>query len=122
MVHWYTDVIRRYTDFDGRSDRPEFWWFGLINLIVSLVLWAVGIAAFGFATGELVAVLYGLVTLLPALGVEIRRLHDTNRSGWWILISLIPVVGAIILIVFFASAGTHGPNRFGPQLPPRVAA
>jgi uncharacterized membrane protein YhaH (DUF805 family) len=121
-VHWYTDVIRRYTDFDGRSDRPEFWWFGLINLIVSLVIWAIGIAAFGFPKGELAAVLYGLVTLLPALGVEIRRLHDTNRSGWWILIALIPVIGGIILIVFFASAGARGPNRFGPQPPPRVAA
>jgi uncharacterized membrane protein YhaH (DUF805 family) len=74
-VHWYTDVIRRYTDFDGRSDRPEFWWFGLINLILSVVLWAIGIAAFGLQGGQLVAVLYGLATLLPALGVEIRRLH-----------------------------------------------
>ena len=120
-MHWYTDVIRRYTDFDGRSDRPEFWWFGLINLIVSLVVWAIGIAAFGFPTGELVAILYGLVTLLPALGGEIR-LHDTNRTGWWILISLIPIIGGIILIVFFASAGTQGSNRFGPQPPPRVAA
>ncbi len=122
MVHWYTDVIRRYADFDGRSDRPEFWWFALVNLIVSLVLWTIGLVAFGFYGAELVAVLYGLVTLLPALGVEIRRLHDTNRSGWWILISLIPVIGGIILIVFFAGAGTQGPNRFGPQLPPRMAA
>ncbi len=121
-MHWYTDVIRRYTDFDGRADRPEFWWFGLINLIVSLVLWAIGIAVFGFPTGELVAVVYGLVTLLPALGVEFRRLHDTNRSGWWILISLIPIIGGIILIVFLASAGTRGPNRFGSPPPPRVAA
>ena len=120
-MHWYTDVIRRYTDFDGRSDRPEFWWFGLINHREPVV-WAIGIAAFGFPTGELVAVLYGLVTLLPALGVEIRRLHDTNRTGWWILISLIPIIGGIILIVFFASAGTQGSNRFGPQPPPRVAA
>jgi uncharacterized membrane protein YhaH (DUF805 family) len=121
-VHWYTDVIRRYADFDGRSDRPEFWWFALINLIVSLVIWGVGIAAFGFATGELLAVLYGLVTLLPALGVNIRRLHDTNRSGWWIVISLVPVVGPIVLIVFFAGAGTPGPNAFGPEPPPRPAA
>jgi uncharacterized membrane protein YhaH (DUF805 family) len=122
MVHWYTDVIRRYTEFDGRSDRPEFWWFALINVIVSLVLYAIGVAAFGLVGGQLVGVLYGLVTLLPGLGVEIRRLHDTNRSGWWILIGLIPVIGGIILIVFFASAGTHGPNRFGAQPPPRVAA
>jgi uncharacterized membrane protein YhaH (DUF805 family) len=121
-VHWYTDVIRRYADFDWRSDRPEFWWFGLINVIVSLVLWGIGVAAFGLKGGQLVAILYGLVTLLPGLGVEIRRLHDTNRSGWWIVIGLIPVIGGIILIVFFASAGTQGPNGFGPPPPPRVAA
>lgn len=120
-MHWYTDVLRRYTDFHGRSDRPEFWWFGLINLIVSLVIWAIAIAAFGLLKGELVAVLYGLATLLPALGVEIRRLHDTSRSGWWLLISLIPIIGGIVLIVFLASAGTRGTNRFGPQPPPRAA-
>ena len=121
-MHWYTDVIRRYIDFGGRADRPEFWWFGLINLTISLLIWAIGIAAFGFLTGELLAVLYGLLTLLPVLGVDIRRLHDTNRSGWWMLISLLPLVGGIILIVFFATAGTPEPNRFGPQPPPRVAS
>ena len=121
-MHWYIDVIRRYTDFDGRADRPEFWWFGLINLIISLLVWGIGVGAFGFLTGELLAVLYGLSTLLPVLGVDIRRLHDTNRSGWWMLIALIPIIGGIILIVFFASAGTQESNRFGPQPPPRVAA
>jgi uncharacterized membrane protein YhaH (DUF805 family) len=121
-VHWYTDVIRRYTEFDGRSDRPESWWFGLINLTLSLVIWGIGVAALGFPKGEVVAVVYGLATFLPVLGVDIRRLHDTNRTGWWLVISLIPIIGAIILIVFFASAGTQGPNRFGPQPAPRVAA
>ncbi len=121
-MHWYTDVIRRYTDFDGRAGRPEFWWFALINVIISLVIWTVGIALFGFLTGELLAILYGLATLLPALGVEIRRLHDTNKSGWWILISLIPMVGGIILIVFFALAGTQGSNRFGPDPATGMAA
>jgi len=121
-VHWYTDVIRRYTDFDGRADRPEFWWFALINLIISGVIWTIGIALFGAATGEGLAVVYGLVTLLPSLGVEIRRLHDTNRSGWWILISLVPFVGGIILIVFFALAGTPGPNSYGAASAPRMPA
>ena len=121
-MHWYTDVIRRYTEFDGRSDRPEFWWFGLINLIIGLLLWGVGVAALGFPKGEVVAIVYGLATILPVLGVDIRRLHDTNRTGWWIVIGLIPIIGAIVLIVFFASAGTQGSNRFGPQPPPRVAA
>jgi uncharacterized membrane protein YhaH (DUF805 family) len=81
-VHWYTDVIRRYTDFDGRSDRPEFWWFGLINVIVSLVLWAIGIAVFGFPTGELVAVVYGLVTLLRRWALSsVVCMTQTGRAG-----------------------------------------
>ncbi len=122
-MHWYTDVIRRYTDFDGRADRPEFWWFALINVIVSLVLWLIGIALIGGVSGgQILAILYGLVTLLPVLGVDIRRLHDTNRSGWWLVIGLIPIIGGITLIVFFAGAGTQGPNRFGPEPPPRAAA
>ncbi len=120
-MHWYTDVLRRYTDFGGRADRPEFWWFALINLIVSVVIWVAGIALFGLATGELLAVVYGLATLLPVLGVAIRRLHDTNKSGWWIVVDLVPFVGGIILIVLLAIAGTPGPNRFGPQ-PDRRAA
>ena len=112
-MHWYTEVIRRYADFDGRSGRPEFWWFTLANLIVVAVLWIVLGVAVGFSTAQLVVDLYSLGVLLPSIGVEIRRLHDTNRSGWWILIAIIPIVGSIILIVFLASAGTAGANRYG---------
>jgi len=120
-MHWYTDVIHRYTDVDGRADRPEFWWFALINLIISVVIWSVGIALFGYATGELLAIVYGPATLLPSLGVQIRRPHDTNKSGWWIVVSLVPLVGGIVLIVLLAIAGTPGPNRYGPQPAPRQA-
>lgn len=74
---------------------------------------------FGYATGELLAIVYGLATLLPSLGVEIRRMHDTNKSGWWIVVALVPFVGGIILIVLLAIAGTPGPNRFGPQRGPQ---
>ncbi len=111
-MHWYTDVIKKYTVFHGRSGRPEFWWFTLINLIISAVLFAVFYRAIG-GVGQLVYYLYGLAVLLPTLGVEIRRLHDTNRSGWWILIGIIPLVGWIVLIVFFALEGTRDPNEYG---------
>jgi uncharacterized membrane protein YhaH (DUF805 family) len=112
-VHWYTDVIRRYADFDGRAGRPEFWWFALLNVIVTVVVLIVGYAVLGSAHGAILADLYTLLVLLPSLGVEIRRLHDTDRSGWWILIALVPIVGGIVLIVFLALAGTPGPNRYG---------
>lgn len=121
-MHWYTDVIRRYAEFDGRSGRPEFWWFALWNIVITVVLFIVG-AAVSSSHGALLVDLYGLLVLLPSLGVEIRRLHDTDRSGWWVLLAIVPIVGTIVLIVFFASAGTPGPNRYGaePSSGPAVA-
>jgi uncharacterized membrane protein YhaH (DUF805 family) len=108
-VHWYTDVIKRYAVFDGRAGRPEYWWFFLINTIISLVLrFAIPSA------GAIISELYGLAVLLPSIGVAIRRLHDTNRTGWWILVALIPLVGWIWIIVLLALAGDSGPNRYGP--------
>jgi uncharacterized membrane protein YhaH (DUF805 family) len=108
-VHWYTDVIKRYAVFDGRAGRPEYWWFFLINTIISLVLrFAIPSA------GPIISELYGLAVLLPSIGVAIRRLHDTNRTGWWILVALIPLVGWIWIIVLLALAGDTGPNQYGP--------
>jgi uncharacterized membrane protein YhaH (DUF805 family) len=109
-VHWYTDVIRQYAVFDGRATRPQYWWFALINAVISLVLRFV----IPGAAGPIVSELYGLAVLLPSIGVAIRRLHDTNRTGWWILVVLIPVVGWIWLIVLLAQAGDTGPNQYGP--------
>lgn len=108
-MHWYTDVIKQYAVFDGRATRPEYWWFTLISTIISLVLrFAIP------SVGPIISALYGLAVLLPSLGVGIRRLHDTNRSGWWIVVVLVPIVGWIWLIVLLASAGDIGPNRYGP--------
>ncbi len=117
-MHWYTDVIRRYADFAGRASRPEFWWFQLINVIIYVLILLIGAAVLGFSGGEIIASLYSLAVFLPGLGVDVRRLHDTNRSGWWVLLGIIPVIGGLVLIVFFASAGTPGPNRFGPSPSP----
>lgn len=121
-MHWYLDVIRRYADFNGRANRPEFWWYQLINLIIYVAILLVVTVAVGYSTGRIVASLYSLAVLLPGLGVGIRRLHDTDRSGWWIVIGIIPVIGAIVLIVFTASAGTPGPNRYGPSPSDTLAA
>jgi len=110
MLHWYTDVIRKYAVFDGRAGRPEYWWFTLINFIISVVLDVV----LRGAAGQLLGGIYALAVLLPSIGVAIRRLHDTNRTGWWLLVSLIPVVGWIWIIVLLALAGDGGPNKYGP--------
>ncbi|HXD68485.1 MAG TPA: DUF805 domain-containing protein [Gaiellales bacterium] len=110
MLHWYTDVIKQYAVFDGRASRPEYWWFFLINTIISVVLDVV----IPGATGQVLGAIYALAVLLPSIGVGIRRLHDTNRTGWWLLVSLVPLVGWIWIIVLLALAGDDGPNRYGP--------
>ncbi len=112
-MHWYTDVLKKYAVFDGRAARPEYWWFTLFSTIVAIVIGVVVAVAVSGGSGQVAADLYSLAVLLPSLGVTIRRLHDTNRSGWWILISLIPFVGWVWLIVLLCIASDSGPNRFG---------
>lgn len=103
-------VFSKYAVFTGRASRPEFWWFALFNVIASVVLGGIDQAVFG---REILSVVYGLGVLLPGLGVAIRRLHDTDRSGWWLLVGLIPLIGWIVLVYWYASEGTRGENRFG---------
>ena len=115
-MDWYVKVLKNYATFSGRARRTEYWMFVLINLIVAAVLYGLGAAFKGGALGGLFTalyVIYALGVLIPGFAVLFRRLHDTGRSGWWWLISLVPFVGGIILIVFAATEGTHGPNRFG---------
>lgn len=111
-MNWYLDVLKKYAVFTGRARRQEFWMFALFNVIAAIVLFAVDMA---LGTYPLLYVIYALAVLLPGLGVTVRRLHDTGRSGWWILIDLIPFVGAIILIVFLATEGDRHQNAHGPN-------
>jgi uncharacterized membrane protein YhaH (DUF805 family) len=110
-MNWYLAVLKNYVGFSGRARRTEFWMFILFNLIIEIVLNIIGRAL----DTTLPATIYGLAVLLPALAVWVRRLHDTGRSGWWLLIGLIPLIGAIVLLVFAASPGNVGPNNYGPD-------
>lgn len=108
--------LRKYVDFSGRASRPEYWWFFLFFIIAA----AVAITLDGaFRTYPLLYVVVLLGLFLPSLAAQVRRLHDTDRSGWWVLLAFIPLIGTIWVLVLLASPGTAGPNRFGP---PRVAA
>ena len=124
--------LRKYADFTGRARRTEFWLFALLVFLIEIVFMALLSAVGGSAlmmgdpaaaaavpmTGAIGAVLFAhlavmLALLVPSLAVTFRRLHDTNRRGWWILIGLIPLIGAVVLFIFYLLDGTPGPNRFG---------
>ena len=104
--------------FTGRSRRTEYWTFTLINLAIAIILSVLG-AILGSIAGilgsivSIISMLFSLVMLLPGIAVAIRRLHDTGRSGWWLLIALIPFVGALILIYFLVLDSQPGSNQYG---------
>lgn len=124
----FVDAVKsgyqNYVNFSGRSARSAFWWWVLFQIIANVVIALIfggghmttGNGGMGMNyEGGLVANLWSLANFLPGLAVSIRRLHDIDKSGWWILIVLIPLVGWIILIVWDCQEGTKGNNRFGPD-------
>jgi uncharacterized membrane protein YhaH (DUF805 family) len=100
-----------YVNFSDRACRSEYWFWFLFVIIGNIVTMAID-----YALGiQVISALFSLAVLLPGIAIAVRRLHDLDRSGWWILLALIPLVGAIILLIWFCSKGTEGPNRFGPD-------
>ena len=115
ISYWKKVVLENYTNFTGRARRAEFWWYFLANLIISVMLNIID-AVIGLGMGGGIGVLgliYALAVLIPGLAVGVRRLHDTDKSGWWLLLAFIPIVGLIVLIVFWATDGTPGANKYG---------
>jgi uncharacterized membrane protein YhaH (DUF805 family) len=126
----FTESIKtcfsQYVTFSGRARRPEFWWFALFALVGSIIMTIIDIKLFGTTVTEPGAIsgqtsfapfswVFMLAIMLPYISVAVRRLHDIGRSGWWYWIALIPLVGFILLIVWFARKGDSGPNQFGPE-------
>ena len=115
-MKWYLKVLRQYADFGGRARRAEYWMFTLVSVIITVVLFIVDAAIDGtFAGPGILGLIYWLAVLLPSLAVGTRRLHDIGRSGWWQLLQLIPIIGAVVLIVFSATDGHRGTNAYGPD-------
>jgi uncharacterized membrane protein YhaH (DUF805 family) len=114
MEFWeyFKQPLRQYAGFDGRTARKDFWMFVLISFLVSV---AIGIVEtlIVFVDGFGLTGLYSLAILIPSLAITVRRLHDTGKSAWWILIGMIPLVGHIIIIIFCASRGDDKENAFG---------
>jgi uncharacterized membrane protein YhaH (DUF805 family) len=125
-MNWYLLVWQRYAEFSGRSRRMEYWMFTLYNLAIFAALYLAGVAfalikqpwigAFMY----LLYAAYALASLVPYIACTVRRLHDIDKSGWWLLIALVPAVGGIALLVMAALDGTKGANQFGPD--PKVLA
>lgn len=110
-MNYYVDVLKKYTVFEGRAPRKEYWMFVLFNIIIDIILTFIGKAlGLNFLTA-----IYTLAVLLPSLAVLARRLHDTGRSAWWILIGLIPFIGAFILFIFAVLDSEPGQNKYGPN-------
>lgn len=117
-MSWYLKVLKQYVDFKGRARRKEYWWFVLVNVLIGVGLAMIEAGAgitdpttgYGPLTG-----LYSLAVLLPGLAVSVRRLHDTGRRGWWLLLSLVPVIGPLVLLYFFVQDSEPGQNDYGPN-------
>ena len=108
-MNWYLHVLKNYASFSGRARRKEYWMFVLFNLIATLVCMLID-AVIQMPIFQFV---YGVGVIIPYIAVTVRRLHDTDRSGWWILISFIPLIGSIVLLVFMCFDSQPGTNRFG---------
>ena len=119
--YWMLEPIRKYFSFSGRARRREYWWFLVFSVLVVGVLAIVdalvfGVNWWGYSGGDgPLASFADLFLLVPTLAVSVRRLHDRDRSGWWLLISIIPLIGFLFLFYQYISVGTQGDNRFGPD-------
>jgi uncharacterized membrane protein YhaH (DUF805 family) len=132
-------VYRNYAKFDGRASRPEYWWFVLFYLLVAIAAWTIAIALGGagtftdsdtypyyryspsplFSIMLLGLAIFAIATFLPGLAVAVRRLHDTDKSGWWLLLSFVPYIGGIAVLILLALPSSAGINQYGP--PPGMA-
>lgn len=115
-MDWYVTALKKYAVFSGRAQRAEYWYFVLFNLLVMIGL-AIVDSITGSFSGDmgmgLLSGLYYLGVLVPSVAVTVRRLHDTSRSGWWLLIGLIPLVGGLILLYVMVQDSKPGTNQYG---------
>jgi len=109
-TEWMREPLKKYAQFTGRSTRPEYWWYALYAFVAF-----VAASTYDLISGLKIGLILIGALVLPGIAVTVRRLHDVGRSGWWLLIGLIPLVGTGILLWWNCQPGTIGPNRFGPD-------
>ena len=111
-MYWYIEALKKYAVFQGRARRKEYWMFYLMSIIIAVII---GALEGMFRLPGLIGKIYPYTMALPTISVSVRRLHDTNRSGWWFLINLIPVIGSIFFLLFTIEDSTPGENKYGPN-------
>jgi uncharacterized membrane protein YhaH (DUF805 family) len=111
-MDWYLKVLKNYATFDGRARRKEYWMFVLFNIIIAVIL---GVIDAVVLKKQILGTVYGVAVLLPGIAVSVRRMHDIGKSGWAVLVGLIPLIGGIILLIWAATDSTPGPNQYGPN-------
>lgn len=117
-MNWFLIAIKKYATFSGRAQRAEYWYFILFYILILFALSFVDGITGSFSSTDGIGLLGGLFTLalfVPSIAVGVRRLHDTGRTGWWLLIALVPLVGAIVLLVFTVQDSQPGENIYGPN-------
>jgi uncharacterized membrane protein YhaH (DUF805 family) len=117
-MNWYLQALKKYADFSGRARRKEYWFFVLFNIIISVVLTVCDVFMGTYSAAANIGILtaiYTLAVLIPGIAVSVRRLHDTGRSGWWLLIVLVPLIGALVLLIFMFIDSQPGQNAYGPS-------
>ncbi len=119
-MEWYIKVLKNYAEFEGRARRKEYWMFTLINFLIMMAIPVIMGLFFNVDPSNTVGAaftgilgLYSLAVFIPSLAVGVRRLHDTGRSGWWLLVSLVPLIGVIVLLVFLVQDSQTGSNQYG---------
>ncbi len=111
-MNWYVEVLKKYAEFGGRAHRTEYWMFVLFNIIIAF---AISIVERVVGSPGVLGALYSLAVLVPGIAVGVRRLHDTDRSGLWLLVAFVPIVGFFILLYFMVQDSQPGPNQYGPN-------
>ncbi len=119
-MNWYIEAWKKYAVFNGRAGRQEYWYFVLFNILVNILL-AIVAGLIGAEIGMGLLGLYTLAALIPGLAVSVRRLHDTNRSGWWLFITMVPVIGPIVLLMFLLQGSQTDENQYGSIPQPAMA-
>lgn len=114
-MNYYATCLKKYAEFEGRARRKEYWMFVFVNFLIAIAI-SIGGGILGLEEGTaVISGLYSLAVLVPGIAVTVRRLHDTGRSGWWMLIALIPIAGPIAMLIFLCGVSKPGENEYGPN-------